>query len=106
MKTKNRIRTLATISLLITFLLTYFMDLTGLELHQYLGVAAALIAIFHLITHWNWVRSVTVRLFSKVSLRPKLYYVLDLSLFLGLVVITITGILISTWLAPTAMNRR
>jgi len=98
MKKKNSIRTLATISLLGTFLLTYFMDLTGLELHQYLGVAAALIAVFHLITHWNWVRSITIRLFSKIPLRPKLYYVLDLSLFLGIIVITITGILISTWL--------
>ena len=98
MKKKNGVRNLATIALLGTFLLTYFMDLTGLELHQYLGVAAALIAVIHLITHWNWVRSVTVRLFSKISPRPKLYYALDLSLFLSIVAITITGVLISTWL--------
>ena len=95
---KNGFRNLATFALLGTFLLTYFMDLTGLELHQYLGAAAALIVFIHLATHWDWFRSVSLRLFSKISPRPKIYYLLDLSLLMGIAVITVTGILISTWL--------
>jgi hypothetical protein len=98
MKMKKIFRNLATFLLLLTFLLTYFLDLTGLELHQYLGIAAALIAVIHLVTHWDWVRSSTIRFFGKLSAKPRLYYAMDFSLFLSIAGITVTGVLISTWL--------
>ncbi len=36
------------------FLLTFFLDLTGLTLHQWLGVVAGALALYQLARHWTW----------------------------------------------------
>ncbi len=98
MNYKNVIKIFANLALLVSFILTYFLDLTGLELHQYLGVAAAGILAVHIITHWKWIMNVSKRLFKKMSGRVRIYYLLDGMLLLAIFLITITGVLISTWL--------
>jgi len=42
---------LVDITLFTGFVLAFFLDLTGLELHQWVGVAAGGLATYHLITH-------------------------------------------------------
>jgi hypothetical protein len=84
--------------LFIIFLAAFFLNLTGLSLHQWIGVAAGAIALYHLITHWAWVKSVTARLFDKAASRSKRYYLIDAGLMLGLFTIIGTGLVISTWL--------
>jgi hypothetical protein len=98
MNSKKTIKIFANLALLVSFILTYFIDLTGLELHQYLGIAAAGILAVHIITHWTWILNVSRRLFKKMSGRVRLYYLLDGMLLLAFIIITITGVLISTWL--------
>ena len=98
MNYKKTIKIFTNLALLASFLLTYFLDLTGLELHQYLGIAAAGILAIHIITHWEWVEKVSEHIFSKVSGRVRVYYLLDGMLLLSFFLITITGVLISTWL--------
>jgi hypothetical protein len=95
---KKTIKIFADIALLVSFILTYFLDLTGLELHQYLGIAVAGILAVHVITHWKWIMNVSKRLFKKMSGRVRIYYLLDGMLLLAIFLITITGVLISTWL--------
>ena len=80
------------------FLLCFFTNVTGLELHQWLGVAGGALAAYHLVTHWAWVRAVTCRLLGRTSGQARLYYLLDAGVLAGLAVITTTGIVISTWL--------
>jgi len=98
MNLKKTVKIFANLALLVSFILTYFLDLTGLELHQYLGVAAAGILAVHVITHWKWIMNVSRRLFTKMSGRVRLYYLLDGMLLLAVFLITISGVLISTWL--------
>ncbi len=98
MNFKKTIKIFANIALLVSFILTYFIDLTGLGLHQYLGIAAAGILAVHVITHWTWILNVSRRLFKKMSGRVRIYYLLDGALLLAVFIITITGVLISTWL--------
>jgi hypothetical protein len=81
------------------FLMAFFFDLTGLSLHQWLGVAVGGVAVLHLVLHWNWVKSLTCRLFEKNVGRSGMYYVLDAILFAGLFLITLTGLVISSWLS-------
>lgn len=81
------------------FILTFFLDLTGLELHQWLGVLAGALAGWHLLRHMNWVTAVTKRFFSRGSSRTRSYYILDVLLFSSFLLILITGLVISTWLA-------
>lgn len=78
-----------------------WLDLTGLELHQWLGVGVGLLAGYHLLTHWEWVAAVTRRFFGKTSPRARLYYLIDVLMLGGFVTIGVTGLLISTWLNLT-----
>ena len=48
-------------------LLAFWLELTGVEVHQWLGVAIAVGAGYHLLTHWAWVKSVTARFFAQTS---------------------------------------
>ena len=81
------------------FLLSFFLNLTGIELHQWLGLLVGGLAMCHLLRHWEWVEAVSQRIFMKTSGKARLYYLLDAALFLGFSVILSTGILISTWLS-------
>lgn len=90
--------------LLVGFLVAFFLDLTGLDGHQLLGAAIFIFSAYHLILHWDWVQSVTKKLFEKVSSLAKAYYILDAILLVGLFLITETGIVISSWLNLELVN--
>jgi hypothetical protein len=79
------------------FLAGFFPEQTGLELHQWIGLAACALAAWHLVTHWNWVCSVTVRVFGKTSGRARLYYPFDAAILIGFLVVGVTGLATSTW---------
>lgn len=80
----------------ISFLLLFFLELTGLDLHQWLGVAISAFAGYHLLLHANWVTSVTARL-HKAAGRVRLNYLVDAVLILGFGLMLATGLVISTW---------
>jgi hypothetical protein len=81
------------------FLIACLLDLTGLELHQWLGVAVAAVAIYHLIIHWPWVEAVTGRFLGHTSGQARVYYVIDAALAVGFLSILETGLLMSSWLS-------
>jgi hypothetical protein len=85
-------------ALFIGLLLSFWLELTGVALHQWLGVAITVGAGYHLLTHWAWVKSVTARFFKQTSGQARLYYVIDVAMLIGLATITVTGLVISTWL--------
>ncbi len=80
------------------FWTAFFPELTGLGLHEWLGIGVIALAALHLILHWKWVETVTLRFFSRTSGQARLCYVVDLGVMLGFLMILITGLLISTWL--------
>ena len=83
--------------LLLLFLILFFMDITGVALHQWLGVGLGLLIMIHLINHWDWVECIISRFFGKTSNKARLYAVIDALLLLGLVMIIESGLVISTW---------
>jgi hypothetical protein len=89
---------LVDIALFAGFVFAFFLDLTGLELHQWTGLAAGGLASYHLVTHWTWVSNVTQRFFGKTSSRSRLYYLIDVAIFAGYFTISLTGLVISSWL--------
>ena len=93
-----KIRWVGDVALFAAFLGCFFLDLTGTELHQILGVIGAGIVLYHLHSHWKWVRAVTGRFFSNTSHQARLYYAVDALLLLGFAIILATGLVISTWL--------
>lgn len=78
------------------FILTFLLDITGLALHQWLGIGVGLLAAYHLIVHWRWVKSVTRRLGS-CSGQTRTYYLLDALLLAGMALTVLNGLVLSTW---------
>jgi hypothetical protein len=98
MKLKNaKFRWVIDALLFVSFLLAFFLDLTGLTLHQFLGVFIGLLCLYHLIIHWDWVRSVASRLTGRTSRQSREYFLLDAGTFAGFVLIIFTGLVISSW---------
>ena len=86
------------------FLGALWLDLTGVAAHQWLGLAVGALAIYHLVKHWSWVRAVTARFFGPprgASKQSRTFYAVDAGLAVGFVAITVTGVVISTWLDLT-----
>ncbi len=85
-------------SLFMLFIASFFLDLTGLELHQWLGMIVGAGAAYHLITHWTWVKAVSRRFFGSTSVQARGFYLLDAAMLVGLATIILTGVVISSWL--------
>lgn len=86
------------------FLLTFFLDLTGLALHQWLGVAAGLLALYHLARHWSWTLAVGARFLRGRFNRASGYLFIDAGLLAGFAVILLSGLALSTWFNLTLAN--
>ncbi|PKN98733.1 MAG: hypothetical protein CVU42_10985 [Chloroflexi bacterium HGW-Chloroflexi-4] len=83
--------------ILLGFLISFFLNLTGLAVHQWLGVAVFLGIMFHLVNHWDWVICVFSGFFGKTCSRTRIYALIDGLLLYGFVLIIETGLVISTW---------
>ncbi len=104
MPTKHTSHWLIDAALFTGLIAAFFLELTGLELHQWIGVGIGVIATYHLLAHWQWVAAVTGRFFGKTSARSRSYYLLNLSILAGFLAITFTGLIISSWLDLTLTN--
>ena len=80
------------------FLVTFLLDLTGVVIHQWLGVVLFIFVLLHLVRHVSWINCVFDNFFGKTSRRARVYALIDFALLLALLTITFTGLVISTWL--------
>lgn len=90
MKTKLKIDAV----LLITIIFLYLTDVTGLLLHELIGVGTLLTLILHIILNYQWFVSQTKRL-TTLHLQLQLKYVLNISLALTFILIMVSGVIIS-----------
>lgn len=90
--------------LLVGFLFAMLLDVTGLGWHQWLGIALPALAFYHLVRHWQWVKTVSGRFFGKTSATARRFYLVDAALLTGLLTIALTGLVISSWLNLTLAN--
>lgn len=86
------------------YLFCFYLDLTGVAGHQWLGAALGILAVIHLWLHLDWVKAVTKRLFDKGCARNRWYYLLDVLIVVGFIVILETGLIISTWFDLVIVN--
>ncbi len=91
-------------TLFTVFILAFLLDLTGVELHQWIGIAAGTLAVYHTLAHWIWINAVSRRFFANTSLRTRLYYLLDGAILAGFLAIIVTGLAISSWLDLALSN--
>jgi hypothetical protein len=79
-------------------LLALWPDLTGLVVHQWLGLGVGALAGYHLAAHGRWVAAVTGRFFGRTSRQARTLYIVDAGLAVGFASLLVTGVVISTWL--------
>ena len=101
---KNKTKWLIGAVLFSGFLLTFFMDLTGLPIHQWLGFSVGVLLLYHTVTHLDWINSVAERFFGRTSNRSRVYLLINIMLACGFGLITGTGLLMSTWFALPLAN--
>ena len=97
---KNTLKWFINLILFVGFMLAFYLDLTGLTIHQWLGVFLAGFALVHLLQHGQWVKTVLQK-FTDLGGRTQLNLLMDAAVMLGLLLITLTGLLMSTWLNLT-----
>lgn len=87
-------------SLLALFLLVMNVPLTGIAIHEWLGLAIGVAVVTHLLQHGDWIATTTKRIIERTSFRNQLNYWLMAGLFAGFGTIIVSGIVISEVAIP------
>lgn len=74
--------------------------LTGMALHEILGLAVGGALVVHALLHRKWITAITCRLGCKMPVRTRVCYLLDALLMLAFGTLTVTGVLISQAVLP------
>lgn len=88
------------VTLFAVFLLVMNVPLTGIAIHEWLGIAIGIGVVVHLIQHGNWVATISHRFRSATSFRNRLNYVMTGLLFVAFVSIILSGLVISEAAMP------
>lgn len=87
-------------SLLVVFVVAMNTDLTGIPLHEWLSVVVAAAIVWHLLTEWNWTVGVIARFIGKIQALSRVNLVIDILLFVGFVLVMLSGFLVSESIVP------
>jgi uncharacterized protein DUF4405 len=87
-------------ALLITFLLLLSPRMTGLALHEVLGLFFLILVIIHLLVAWQWIQSSIKRFFKSLTRRGRFNFFLNLILFVLVTIELVSGFFISQVVLP------
>lgn len=88
------------VGIFIAFLVATAPRLSGLAIHEWLGIAFGAAIMAHLLLHWSWLVGVLRRFFGKVAWSARVNYLLNTLLFVAVTTIIVTGLLISEVALP------
>jgi hypothetical protein len=100
-KSQNKLKWILDLAIFIGFLFAMEPRSTGVTIHEWFTLAALLTILVHLLLNWGWIAQITRRFFSRMSLRPRVNYILNWLLFIDGILLMLSGILISRSVAPT-----
>ena len=87
-------------ALFVAFVLVINVPLTGLAIHEWLGVFLGVATVVHLVQHGNWVDSIRKRFRTSTSLMNRLNFIMLGLLFLAFGTIVISGLIVSESALP------
>ncbi len=88
-------------AILIVFLVVYDPKFTGQTIHEWLSLALAAASIAHIVLHWDWIIQMGGRYFKKLWHSSRLNFAVDALLFVGSIMLMLSGILISKSISGT-----
>ena len=75
--------------------------ITGLTLHEWLGIVLVVPALIHLVLNWDWVLRAIGGFLVRIRSVARVNLVVDAGLFVSLVAVTLSGFLVIPGLAST-----
>ena len=96
----GRLAALIDLILLGVLLLLYAPRLTGLPVHEWVGLALAVPLVVHLLLSWKWIAATTRRVIARRDARARVNYLLNGILFVLIGVEVTSGIVISQVALP------
>jgi hypothetical protein len=99
---RNHTKALFTVDLALAALFVAVIEvpLTGLAIHEWIGIVIAAATGFHLMQHAGWAGTTLKRIFGRTSFRNRLNYLMMAALFVGFTTIIASGLLISESALP------
>lgn len=91
---------LVDVALAVVFLLVMDMPLTGVAIHEWLGIGIGAGLVAHLVQHGNWLTTLTKRFTAATSLSNRLNYIMTGLLFVAFFTIIGSGLVISEVALP------
>ena len=73
--------------------------LTGISLHEWLGVVFVVPALVHLVLNWEWVARAVAGFVGKIRTVARVNLVIDAALFISVVGVTLSGFMVIPGLA-------
>jgi len=74
--------------------------LTGLALHEWLGIAFIAVLVLHLLLHWQWIAGAALRWLRSLSWQMRLTFLVDSVLFVTMTLVIFSGLVISEVALP------
>src|SRR5512133_3082371 len=96
----NKTNLLVDSGIFAAFLVAMEPRLTGIAVHEWLGVAFAGTILVHLLLHWKWIIQVGRSFFVKLFHTSRLKFVVDSLLFVAFLTVMLSGMMISRSVLP------
>lgn len=101
MSKKGIIKIVVDVVMTVLFVVLMLPQQTGLVFHEIVGLSILLVVLLHLLLNGKWITSMTRKLFANQINKKDLYrYFLNAVFLLGIVVVTVTGLMISAVVLP------
>ena len=102
-KTKNRTKTKLVLDVLIfiAFLIAMEPRSSGIPIHEWLAISILAVLVVHLLLSWDWIVQTTRRFLGKLNTQTRLNYLLNWSLFIDVMLLMLSGLVISEVVMPT-----
>ncbi|GAB4486691.1 MAG: DUF4405 domain-containing protein [Anaerolineales bacterium] len=95
MTVSNKTNLVFDLLVFLAFLVLATPDLTGMTIHEWLGVAFLAALLTHLLFHWQWIVTVTTSFFKKLWHSSRLNYLVNLAFLVLMTGALLSGLMIS-----------
>jgi len=98
---KTQVRLYLDLVLFVLFLVTNAPQGTGILFHEWIGIAFIIPIVVHVVMDWQWLVSVTQRLFRKLNGETRFNHFWDILLFIMMTLVTFSGVIVSHSALPS-----
>ncbi len=95
-----KVRIFVDIFFVILMVLVLVPQTTGIPIHEWAGFLILIPFLFHLLINWDWIAKNSTRFLKKETNKSRFDYVLNWLLYLAMLVVTVSGIVISEAVLP------